>query len=560
MVYCGKASLGCQSCRTRRIKCDKVRPHCTQCVRVGKQCPGYRDQLSLMFRDESTKVIQKAHAQWGVAESPETGESSDLSPASASSSASSNGSRAWTLDRARHESLPPPDGHIVFLANMHREIDATKIDKAVQFYIERYVIGLPDEPKVGQELQGKKWAHTPEVRDIMAAVGLASMSNLTGNKELYILAREQYGLALRHMALSIRNSRGALDLEVAMRMVVMLALFEMIRGRAQPVTATARTHLMGGAALLKSVLPFIKSPADGVRGLLQMCFSMLASVQGSLQQLSTEPNVLIPTQASLSTTEGLLPSTFFDWISAGGSLNSTPDRPAAELINMVTRFVQLSISVRSRSFGDGQPKTTKMITELLDLDGQLEAWEHGQEGVWGFAEKKADAGFFPPEAVLDGCYHVYKDMWAARVWNHYRWARIMSSQMLLESVGRFPKSSLLLVSAAQQQLSLDAIARVARDSLVSTPTHYRHPGLERAHCEYFDQTKGGAGIGAAGIPTLLFQIKVAGAAPGVTHRHRAWALAMLETIWANSGMFQAKALAEMLYKVTDEHLVKEEPE
>ncbi len=31
-------------------QCDKVRPECSQCLRVHKKCPGYRDQLSLMFR------------------------------------------------------------------------------------------------------------------------------------------------------------------------------------------------------------------------------------------------------------------------------------------------------------------------------------------------------------------------------------------------------------------------------------------------------------------------------------------------------------------------------
>ncbi|KAF4123292.1 Fungal Zn(2)-Cys(6) binuclear cluster domain [Geosmithia morbida] len=66
MIYCGKTSQGCEQCRTHRIKCDRKTPDCSQCVRVSKECPGYRDQFAILFRDESSKVMQRAHSQWGV--------------------------------------------------------------------------------------------------------------------------------------------------------------------------------------------------------------------------------------------------------------------------------------------------------------------------------------------------------------------------------------------------------------------------------------------------------------------------------------------------------------
>ncbi|CEL01763.1 Putative Transcriptional regulatory protein moc3 [Aspergillus calidoustus] len=33
-------SRGCRTCRERRIKCDEKTPECSQCVRLGKKCPG----------------------------------------------------------------------------------------------------------------------------------------------------------------------------------------------------------------------------------------------------------------------------------------------------------------------------------------------------------------------------------------------------------------------------------------------------------------------------------------------------------------------------------------
>lgn len=106
-----------------------------------------------------------------------------------------------------------------------KEVCATPIDKAIQFYIEHYVIGLPDEPRIGQDLRGTKWIHSRETRDIMAAVGMAGLSNLTGDKEMSTLAKHHYGLALQNVSSSIRNP-SRLELDIVMRAVVMMAMYE----------------------------------------------------------------------------------------------------------------------------------------------------------------------------------------------------------------------------------------------------------------------------------------------------------------------------------------------
>jgi hypothetical protein len=106
-----------------------------------------------------------------------------------------------------------------------KEICALPVEKAVQFYLEHCVIGFPDEPRHGQELQGMRWIHSRETRDIMAAVGFAGLSNLNGDKEMNLLAKHHYGLALRNMASSVQNMAG-LDLELVIRAVVMMAMYE----------------------------------------------------------------------------------------------------------------------------------------------------------------------------------------------------------------------------------------------------------------------------------------------------------------------------------------------
>ncbi|KAE8379369.1 hypothetical protein BDV26DRAFT_259676 [Aspergillus bertholletiae] len=63
MVYCGRPSASCGNCRAKKKRCDKAVPGCGQCQRTGRECPGYRDLTSLIFRDESSHVINKVQAR-----------------------------------------------------------------------------------------------------------------------------------------------------------------------------------------------------------------------------------------------------------------------------------------------------------------------------------------------------------------------------------------------------------------------------------------------------------------------------------------------------------------
>jgi hypothetical protein len=184
-----------------------------------------------MFRDESSKVIQRAHAQWGVSDSLDGAGPSRASPspssASPSTQASANqGSGSPAEPGASRLSFPaPPNTGGTVTTGVVREISATRVDQAIHYYIEHYILGHPDEPKDGPELSNRRWLHTPMVRDAMAAVGLASTANLTGDKELHRLANEKYGLALQRTAASIQNVTG-LDFEMAVRTIIKLAMFE----------------------------------------------------------------------------------------------------------------------------------------------------------------------------------------------------------------------------------------------------------------------------------------------------------------------------------------------
>jgi hypothetical protein len=179
------------------------------------------------------------------------------------------------------------------------------------------------------------------------------------------------------------------------------------------------------------------------------------------------------------------------------------------------------------------------------IETNLAAWEeqHQQPGSrWAFSTEE---GPFPPESAFRGRYHVYMNgMWSARVWNHYRWARIIVNQTIL---GLDDKSRGLDF----RDRHLETIRRMADDLLVSLPTHFRHPRLTRAHRDLLDRTcilppGTPGGVSSAGIPNLMMQLQVAGCAPGVPSEYGEWALGVLETVWSETGMLQAQILATEL--------------
>ncbi|RAL64723.1 hypothetical protein DID88_001754 [Monilinia fructigena] len=47
-------------CRTRRIKCDENKPTCLQCQKSRRQCPGYKDDFDLVFRNETKATERRA--------------------------------------------------------------------------------------------------------------------------------------------------------------------------------------------------------------------------------------------------------------------------------------------------------------------------------------------------------------------------------------------------------------------------------------------------------------------------------------------------------------------
>jgi hypothetical protein len=243
-----------------------------------------------------------------------------------------------------------------------------------------------------------------------------------------------------------------------------------------------------------------------------------------------------------------LPGTALEWIELSKQSLTPEDLPSAELLLTISRFLQLSANLKRQPLTKSRPVTKKLVSQLMLIDTKLAAWEMQQQkpgSKWVFTTEEA---VFPPEAAFRNCFQVYPGgMWAARVWNHYRWARILANQTILELLDANGTNDPSM-GLGFRRGRLETIRRVADDLFASIPTHFRHPRLTRAHRDLLDQTcilppGAGGGIGSAGIPGTMLQLKVAASAPGIPTEYGDWALGVLDTVWAETGMLQARTLA-----------------
>lgn len=234
---------------------------------------------------------------------------------------------------------------------------------------------------------------------------------------------------------------------------------------------------------------------------------------------------------------------FNDWVNFSRPLLDDVDQPAIDLGLLIARFLELSAFVRNHVLSDGRRWTASALQKMLELDADFVKWAEEREGPWQY--RTVTSQDLPLQAVFHGEYHVYYDLWFARMWSHYRWARILINQMILDFANNNPMSSLPLLSVLEQDERFQLIRTLCRDLLVSAPNHWRHPLLSDSEAVFFEQP-GGAGSGAAGIPILLFHIKVAACAPGVPGEYWEWGQGIIECIWSDMGMLHAKSMMEAM--------------
>ncbi|KAL3481986.1 hypothetical protein BJX99DRAFT_217924 [Aspergillus californicus] len=552
MVFCGKPSKGCGECRSRKIRCDQGRPTCSQCAKGNRACSGYRDELSLMFRDESQQVVRKAKTGLSGRRTKKAAPKKS-SAASESHSSTTNSPDVSSVGKASTPG-PEPSPSVIFGSDItdFNDLEDVQLINRDHLY-QQYLYFTPCKVQPSWQLttdeavnyftrhnvwpgaifmmnwEPKRPGHpsaTLSEQAQMAAlvsVGTAMISRTRRSKELELAAEREYGHALTLLTRAVcieKESRANQTLSA----VLLLAIFEVITSRSIQSIEKWTNHIYGAAALLELRGPEHLQSEEGLKLFVQLRFQIIMSclqrgmrVPGSLLECSKIAMYLRP----------------------------QTDAYCDRLICMAGKLSNLRADINTKVLSDAN----EIISRAYSIEGELLAWVASgpadflyttyecssvQQWVRMFGNKP-----FP----YNNQYHVYRDLWICHTWNQYRCSRIIVCEIILSCLRRLSAGASMAMSK-ELQSHCARIRNVTREmaSDICASAAY-HLGVEGSPAASFTVPTNYCYVGGM---LLLWPLTLAGGTESNDHPLREWVRDCLRLIGHSPGIDQALALIDVL--------------
>ncbi|KAJ5604517.1 hypothetical protein N7510_009671 [Penicillium lagena] len=226
---------------------------------------------------------------------------------------------------------------------------------------------------------------------------------------------------------------------------------------------------------------------------------------------------------------GKIPMYLVHW--SPNSITAPPEeQPAVCLADILVRFVKLNLSIYNGSELDGD----RVIRAALGFEAELDEWEKSVPDKFSFEVHESDKA----QGTFYGKYHVYKDTWAFRIINHFRWGRMLVNRIILAHNLRlqYPTAADL----GQRQHSLNTISRMAVDICTGAA------GQIALFNQGINTEDTSSDLPLNGVFMLLFPLAVAGGAAGVPETVHIWVMETLEHIGRTMGIQRALELKKRL--------------
>ncbi|KAK4639711.1 hypothetical protein QC761_710740 [Podospora bellae-mahoneyi] len=434
MVYCGKPSKGCSNCRDRKIRCDQRAPGCGQCEKRHQTCPGYRNLVDLMFRDESSHVIKKAKARARkkgnliVEPSTPSGSEGRLSvtpeprgkpsvtivvPATPAPTSPAD-SDAWGFDDSLLMSPESGSWPTTPPAMALYNIPAVCQEHGFAFFFSRFVTAHETAchqkfdfvREVWKPSRTKRERQVDSVLASLTAVGLMGMASLQRRNDLMDAARKSYGVALGLTKDALKDPAEAVK-DSTMLSILILGVFEMMAespARARTVTAF-QEHVNGAAALAR-----IRGPAQFQTRAGRRMFSMLCQ------------RVVI----SCAMKDMPMPQHLKElWHEMAKTLE--PGNPTRHLMPLVWRVLQLRHDIKNHVLTDPEI----IVEQILSIENDLEKVTDNMAPSWRYRQFKVTQHH---DAVFEGYCHLYPSLHHANIWNCIRTTRVLILETILSQI------------------------------------------------------------------------------------------------------------------------------
>ncbi|KAK1464418.1 hypothetical protein CCUS01_07991 [Colletotrichum cuscutae] len=493
MVYCGKPSKGCSNCRERKIRCDQKEPGCGQCEKRQQQCPGYRNLVDLMFRDESSHVIKKAaktkaRGRLKNAQASSAGSSSENVIASTDHD-SSDPSPPGTAVRPSVRRQYPPRPTETTMQNMtirHRprqiqwsssssdsdddedgpwsmaprarplySLSPSYQERGTAFFFSRYVSMDENACHQNYDFIFDVWRpasmlpsrQADGVMASIAAVGLAGLSHLTMCAEMMDWSRRSYGAALKMTNDALRDPVEAVK-DTTMLSILVLGTYEMLSGRTNQTVRAWQNHLNGASALAK------------MRGLGQFTTRAGARMFMMLTQI-----VLI----NCMQRDMPMPQSLIDLRNQLGMLSGGTD-PGWRLSGPIYKVMQLRYDINSGKLN----QTADIINQLSSVDQDFADVIADLPEMWRYRSVRLATSH---PSVFDGhrC-DVYATLGLAATWNGVRSIRMMVHETILGELFKCFQGQHIMLWPYEAKLqlakSVELLEKLCETVLASIPQHF----------------------------------------------------------------------------------------
>ncbi|KAJ5089254.1 hypothetical protein N7532_007938 [Penicillium argentinense] len=534
MVYCGKPSKGCGHCRSRKIRCDQARPSCSQCVRAKRDCPGYRDQLSLMFRDESKSVVKKAVA--GSSASSSSAPRQKRSPGRSPRTASPDGNTS-------SEPELPADLYTSALFDFNADpLYGTLIQQSWQIPMEVQQPTAPTQEEAisfllqSNAIPGSFWMSdfvtkflaqaggtvgSQAMRASMTAVASAMLCRVRRITAFRDVARKEYVNALNLLNTALADVEEA-KTNQALGAVVLLAIYEVVTSRAPKDIALWTNHITGATALLDLRGTDQLKTEAGLRLFLHLRYQIIISC----------------IQRDCRVPESLLECTKYAMHLRQGEAHSN------RLIIIIGKLSNLRADIQDKTLTDNH----EIVSIASGIEAELTAWLAALPPGFTYETRtKSPYDFLFQERCrgidsFDEQYHVYPNFWACNTWDQYRCARIIVSELILSRMWKITEASGHPPSdefRVHCKTLRSTIRRLAVDICRSVPYILgAHQKEMSPNCPPPESYLGGL--------MLLWPLFLAGVVEHPTSSLRRWVIGCLRMIGNAMGIDQALALMDII--------------
>jgi hypothetical protein len=252
MVNRGGPSKACDECRRRKIRCDQKRPQCSQCLRIKKQCPGYRDLDDVIFRPYQGQVGERTKSPRKIPqeESPKSKERNSMIDIEADSLAYNYPvSRSQSKSPTRTIAQDPFE--VIYITPKADFASPSWGHQAKSYFIAQYTLG----PKSSEatfswfDFVPEMYSTTLEGSPFQTALMAISWANLAGQSSLVWMnyeARKTYGKAITRVNEALQNPITAVQDDI-LAAVLLLGLYDNMVGDDDHILGS---HREGVAALL----------------------------------------------------------------------------------------------------------------------------------------------------------------------------------------------------------------------------------------------------------------------------------------------------------------------